>query len=195
MLQRTRRIPFECSPRSLPRILQVAAWFLIGVHALCSAQPANPNEYQLKAAFLFNFLQFVDWPPSAFAGPQDPLSICVLGPDPFGTDLDSIIAGERIGGREIQIQRLTPQDAPAGCHLLFVNLRSTQQLRSTLSSLKGQPILTVSDATPFAHLGGMIEFVTQNDRIRLRVNLHAASEAQLRLSSKLLRRSEIVGTA
>lgn len=160
-----------------------------------SAQPVATHEYQLKAAFLFNFLQFVDWPASAFAGPEDALSICVLGPDPFGTDLDAVIADEHVAGRRISVQRVAGVDAVAGCHLLFVNLRSQQQLRSALERLKGQPILTVSDATPFANMGGMIEFVTQNDRIRLRVNLRAAAEAQLRLSSKLLRRSEIVGAA
>lgn len=170
-------------------------WLLIGIHGLCSAQPVATSEYQLKAAFLFNFLQFVDWPAAAFADPTQALSICVLGPDPFGSELDAIIAGERVGGREIQIQRLTQIEAASGCHLLFVNVHSQQQLRGMLERLKGQPILTVSDAPPFADLGGMIEFVTQNDRIRLRVNLRAASDAQLHLSSKLLRRSEIVGKA
>lgn len=169
-------------------------WFLLLIHAVGSAQPVATTEYQLKAAFLFNFLQFVDWPANAFANPDQPLSICVLGPDPFGADLDAIIAGEHVGGRAIQVLRLAKIDAVSGCHLLFVNLPQ-QQVRTALDHLKGQPILTVSDAAPFANLGGMIEFTTENERIRLRVNLRAANEAQLHLSSKLLRRSEIVEAA
>lgn len=163
---------------------------------VCSAQSATPTtEYRLKAAFLFNFLQFVDWPASAFRAPDESVAICVLGPDPFGAELDALIAGERINGRTIVVQRHEQVDASTRCHLLFVNQRSQEQLRECVARLKGQPILTVSDVAPFAGLGGMIEFVTQANRIRLRVNLRAASEAQLRLSSKLLKRSEIVDSA
>ncbi|MET0984896.1 MAG: YfiR family protein, partial [Steroidobacteraceae bacterium] len=179
-MQKYLRFPSQCRRRRPPWALRfvalrAAAWFLIGVHGLGVAQPMATNEYQLKAAFLFNFLQFVDWPASAFAGPETALSICVLGPDPFGADLDTIIAGEHIGGREVQVQRFAQIDSVDGCHLLFVNLRSQPQLRRALERLKGQPTLTVGDTTPFANLGGMIEFVTQDDRIRLRVNLRAAS--------------------
>lgn len=163
--------------------------------ALCSAQPAVTTEYQLKAAFLFNFLQFVDWPATAFDNPEQAVAICILGPDPFGAELDAVIAGEHINGRSIEVRRLERVDEATGCHLLFVNVRSTQGVRTAIERLKGRPILTVSDVTAFSGQGGMIEFVRQEDRIRLRVNLRAASEAQLRLSSKLLRRSEIVEPA
>lgn len=162
---------------------------------LCSAQEVPSTEYRLKAAFLFNFLQFVDWPSTAFSSPEESVTICVLGPDPFGPDLDALIAGERINGRTIVIQRHQKVDPDAQCHLAFVNKRSERQLRECVEQLKGRPVLTVSDVPPFAGLGGMIEFVTQANRIRLRVNLRATSEAQLRLSSKLLKRSEIVEPA
>jgi hypothetical protein len=165
------------------------------LQGLGTAQPAVTTEYQLKAAFLFNFLQFVDWPTSAFDSSSQPVSICILGPDPFGPELDAVVAGEHIDGRAVEVHRLDSVESSDGCHLLFVNVRSPQALHKVIEYTKGRPMLTVSDVTAFSTQGGMIEFVTQNDRIRLRVNLRAASEAQLRLSSKLLRRSEIVEPA
>ncbi len=182
-----------------------AGWLLIGrvtsacvLLLLCAAgwsQPTVTSEYQLKAAFLFNFLQFVDWPTSAFDSLNQSIAICILGPDPFGAELDAVIAGERINGRPIEVRRLVDVGPAANCHLLFVNVQSRQGLRRALEQLRGHPVLTVSDVTAFSGEGGMIEFVRQEDRIRLRVNLRAASEARLRLSSKLLRRSEIVEPA
>jgi hypothetical protein len=189
-----RRSLLDLASRSLRRTARAALWTLIGIHILCTleAEAVQPSEYQLKAVFLFNFLQFVEWPPSAFESPEQALTVCVLGPDPFGRELDTVVAGEQIGGRPIEVVRLKQIGEASSCHLLFMTLRSQQQLRKTLAQLKGQPVLTVSDTAPFAHLGGMIEFVTQDDRIRLRINVRAAGEAQLHLSSKLLRRSEIV---
>jgi hypothetical protein len=170
----------------------VSALLLCLVSAVYLAHAAGVSEYQIKAAFLFNFLQFVDWPHSAFRDERDSLVMCILGPDPFGPELDSIIAGERIKGRPIIAQRYDHIDALGRCHLVFVNKSSRNELRNSLARLKGQPVLTVGETEAFTGLGGMIEFVTQNNRIRLRVNVDAANEAQLRLSSKLLRRSEIV---
>jgi hypothetical protein len=178
---------------SLGRV--TSACVLLLLYTVGSTQPTVTSEYQLKAAFLFNFLQFVDWPTNAFDSPDQSIALCILGPDPFGAELDSVIAGERINGRSIEIRRLTEVVPAANCHLLYVNVRSRQGLRRALEQLRGLPVLTVSDATAFSGEGGMIEFVRQEDRIRLRVNLRAASEARLRLSSKLLRRSEIVEPA
>ena len=192
-LLRPRLVPGAWIRNTLLTVASLLAFALVPGEA--QAQPGPSREYQLKAVFLFNFLQFVDWPTSAFDSLNQSIAICILGPDPFGAELDAVIAGERINGRPIEVRRLVDVGPAANCHLLFVNVQSRQGLRRALEQLRGHPVLTVSDVTAFSGEGGMIEFVRQEDRIRLRVNLRAASEARLRLSSKLLRRSEIVEPA
>jgi hypothetical protein len=157
-------------------------------HAQASASP----EYQLKAVFLFNFAQFVEWPPSAFAGPDTPLVIGVLGEDPFGSYLEETVRGETVNGRPLEVRRYRGVGEIGTCHILFVSRRGEDQLQGALDSLRGRSILTVSDAEGFARRGGMIRFVTDRNRIRLRINLEAAQAAGLTLSSKLLRPAHIV---
>ncbi len=156
------------------------------------AQAAASPEYQLKAVFLFNFAQFVEWPPSAFPQPDTPLAICVLGEDPFGSYLDETVRGERVGNRALAVRRYRKVEEITACHILFVSRREQGRLDEVLDSLKGRSVLTVSDADRFASRGGMIRFVTENNRIRLRINLEAAKAANLTISSKLLRPAQIV---
>ncbi len=127
-----------------------------------AAQGARASEYEVKAVFLFNFAQFVDWPPEAFSAPDTPLVICVLGQDPFT------------------------------CHILFISRSEGARPDVILAGLKQRPILTVSDADGFAQRGGMIRFVTDRNRIRLQLNLAATEAAHLTISSKLLRVAEII---
>jgi hypothetical protein len=166
-------------------LLAVATLMSAGAWALAS------SEYQLKAVFLFNFAQFVEWPPDAFDEAASSLNICVAGNDPFGPELEAVMQGERIGGRPLAIERLTNVDAAPSCHLLYVN-QPEQQLRETLQKLKGRPVLTVGETQEFTNSGGMIRFNMDGKKIRLVINPKAADEAQLRLSSKLLRSSELV---
>jgi hypothetical protein len=167
---------------------------LIGCVATASSLAAavTTSEYQLKAVFLFNFAQFVEWPASAFSSAEDPIAVCVLGPDPFGPNLDAVLAGERIEGRALIVRRLASAAEIERCHLLFVNQPVEAELRDTLASLKGQPILTVGESEAFTSAGGMIRFLNEGNKVRLQVNPKAADQAQLRLSSKLLRSSQIV---
>jgi hypothetical protein len=157
-----------------------------------SAAAVTTSEYQLKAVFLFNFAQFVEWPASAFSSAEDPIAVCVLGPDPFGANLDAVLAGERIEGRALVVRRLASAAEIDRCHLLFVNQPVEAELRNTLRSLKDQPILTVGESEAFTSAGGMIRFLNEGNKVRLQVNPKAADQAQLRLSSKLLRSSQIV---
>jgi hypothetical protein len=149
------------------------------------------SEYQLKAVFLFNFAQFVEWPESAFSAPDSPLRICVLGDDPFGAELEEVMQGETINGRALLVSRYAFAEDARDCHVLFVAQSSEQEWRETLLRLKGQPVLTVGETHGFTSAGGVIRFFTEGNRIRLEVNPRAADEAQLRLSSKLLRSSQI----
>jgi hypothetical protein len=149
--------------------------------------PVPPPEYQIKAVFLFNFTQFVEWPASAFADPAAPLIIGVLGEDPFGAQLDDAVRDEKIGLRPLVVRRYQRVDEIAECHLLFISGSEAGQLPKIMARLKGRSMLTVGDTAGFNRLGGMVRFVTENNKIRLRINVEAAKAAGLVLSSKLLR--------
>jgi hypothetical protein len=179
------------------RALGCAGAILIGSAALPAAQntpqaPAATPEYQLKAVFLFNFAQFVSWPPEAFADSAAPLVIGVLGTDPFGAYLDETVRGEVVEGHPLVVRRFGDFAGIGDCHILFVSRDEVTDLPALLRAIEGRSVLTVSDAEGFAASGGMIRFVNDRNRIRLRINLEAARAAHLTLSSKLLRPAKIV---
>lgn len=157
------------------------------------AETAGPTEYQIKAVFLFNFTQFVDWPPTAFSDAQTPLIIGVLGDDPFGAYLDETLRGERAKERPLVVQRYRRPAEIKACHVLFISRSESARLDEILASLRGRNILTVGDFEGFAKRGGMMRFLTQGNKTRLRINLEAAKAANLTISSKLLRPAEIIG--
>jgi hypothetical protein len=152
----------------------------------------QPTEYQLKAVFLFNFSQFVDWPPAAFADERAPLVIGVLGEDPFGGELDAAVSGETVNGRPLTVRRYRRVEEIEQCHILFIDRSERDRLGKILDKIDGRSVLTVGDFEGFARNGGMIRFVSSGNRIRLRINLEAAQAADLAISSKLLRPAEIV---
>jgi hypothetical protein len=169
--------------------------FLKAVTVLMSAllvvQGQRASEYQVKAVFLFNFAQFVDWQP---ADAQTPLRIGILGDDPFGTFLDETVRGERVGVRPIEIRRYREIGEIDACNILFITRSQNERVGQILAALQNRPILTVSDGEDFAQRGGMIQFVNDKNRVRLRINLEAAQAANVAISSKLLRVAEIVRT-
>jgi hypothetical protein len=176
--------------------MHLAACLVVGASASAPAdtfaQSSASPEYQLKAVFLFNFAQFVEWPATAFPGPDTPLVIGVLGKDPFGSYLDETVRGETVNGRPLVVRRYRGVEEIGACHILFVSRQEEGRLQGVLDSLRGRSILTVSDAERFSTRGGMIRFITDHNRIRLRINLEAAQAAHLTLSSKLLRPAQIV---
>jgi hypothetical protein len=185
----------KCGKRGLKNLS--GPWIVLFVLLLSSglsllAETAPPAEYQLKAVFLFNFAQFVEWPPEAFPEAQTPLIIGVLGEDPFGIYLDDTVRGEKVNNRPLIVQRYHRLDEIKTCHILFVSQSEANRLEPIFTSLKGRNTLTVSDAVGFAQRGGMIRFVTERNKIRLRINLEAAKAANLTISSKLLRPADIV---
>jgi hypothetical protein len=155
-----------------------------------SAQTATSPEYQIKAVFLFNFAQFVDWPPKAFPDAQTPLVIGILGEDLFGSYLDETVRGEKVNNRPLVVQRYRRIGEIKACHVLFISRSENARLEEILASLKGRSILTVGDSDEFALRGGMIRFVTEKNKIRMRINLEAVKAANLTISSKLLRLAE-----
>jgi len=169
---------------------------LVALLAFAAALPARaqapPTEYEVKAVFLFNFSQFVDWPAAAFADDRSPLVIGVLGSDPFGAVLDGIVRGETVNGRPIVVQRYQSVEQIDTCHILFIDRSQQPQLGAIVAALRTRNVLTVGDFDGFGRSGGMIRFATVGNKIRLRINLTAAQEANLTISSKLLRPAQIL---
>jgi hypothetical protein len=173
--------------------LMTGALLLLGGVLGGAAALAVPTPAQVEAAFLFNFSQFVDWPPAAFADAHSPIVIGVLGNDPFGPALEEVIRGEVVNGRTLAVRRFRDVEEVSGCHILFVSRSEGPRLEQILQALKGRSVLTVSELEGFALAGGVIRFVLTENRIRLRINLEAARAGGLTLSSKLLRPAQIVG--
>lgn len=148
--------------------------------------PSTAN--QLKAVFIYNFTQFVDWPSSVFSSNSSPFVIGVLGHDPFGSYLESVVEGEKYGSHPIVVQRYKSLKEINTCHILYVN----EDASSAIKDLKNRSILTVGDQDDFATSGGMIRFFLEKSKIKLQINLGAAKAANLTISSKLLRVSDVV---
>lgn len=157
---------------------------------LLSAIAAPTPEDQVKAVFLFNFAQFVDWPARAFSDATEPLVIGVLGEDPFGQYLDDTVRGEKVNRRSLVVQRYRRVSEIRVCHILFISNSETDRLGAILDTVRGRPILTVGDMEDFAPRGGMIQFMRERSRVRMRINLKPVRTADLTISSKLLRVAE-----
>jgi hypothetical protein len=181
----------NCSRRSRFQRRLVISAFVLGATLKLSAQTNISPEYQVKAVFLFNFAQFVDWPAKAFSDAQAPLIIGVLGDDPFGAYLDETVRGEKVNDRPLLVQRYRRVGEIKNCHVLFISQSEMDRLEQILASLKGRNILTVGDTDDFATRGGMIRLFNERNKIRMRINLEAAKAANLTISSKLLRVAEL----
>lgn len=149
------------------------------------------DEYQVKAAFLYNFAKFVEWPAGSFKNAADPIIICVLG-NPFGDRLENTVNGKDIDGRRLIVRRISEISEAAGCHILFVATGKKRVMTDLLGSVKASPILTIGEAGNFAESGGVIGFKLDSGKVRLQINTYAAERAHLRVSSKLLGLAEIV---
>jgi hypothetical protein len=150
------------------------------------ALAASPLEVAIKATDLYKFAAFVEWPPSAFAGPSDPAVVCVEGDDPFGPVLDQAARGQKLGERPIVVMRLDHVDRGAPCHILFVAPSRRQPAAEALDRVRGQPVLTVTDEAGDPNARGMIDFVLKGDRVRFRIDPRMAERSGLQISSKLL---------
>ena len=165
--------------------------FLLAV-PLSFGQANAPSEYQLKAAVLFNFAKFVDWPQSSFADPQSPFALCVLGKDPFGHLLDDALLNKKIADRPVVVERLKDKSEARRCQMVFVGNAEGANLPAILDAVKGASVLLVGETPDFAASGGTIEFTLEDSRIRFIINTDAAERAKLRVDSKLLALAKVV---
>lgn len=143
-------------------------------------------EYQVKAAFLYNFTRFIDWPTTAFRSPTSPFVIGIIGDDPFGGYITEIVKGEKVGNHPIIIQRYHNTRDIINCHMLFVNPPATARVKDIVTLIGRRSILTVSDMENFTAYGGMVNFYKENNKIRFEVNVASSRSAHLEISSKLL---------
>jgi YfiR/HmsC-like len=164
--------------------------FCLGLNVACGQTVSR--EYPLKAVFLLNFAQFTDWPTNAFDTPDSPFVIGVLGDDPFGAVLDDAVRDEMVNGRKFIVERCHRVEDSKTCHILFISQSETRRLDKIVAELKERPILTVSDIDGSAYRGVCVRFITENNKIRLRINTDSLEEANLTMSSKLLRVAEII---
>jgi hypothetical protein len=168
--------------------LWVTAALLIAAQAGLFAQSAG--EYESKAAFLYKFASFVQWPED----PAGPLCIGVLGRDPFGAALDEAVSGKSINGRAFTVQRSRKSQDLSACQIVFIAASERKQLRLILGRLP-PAVLTVGDMPEFCESGGIVGFDLLDRRVHLRINLEAAQRAHLQFSSKLLSLAKLVGDA
>ena len=168
---------------------------LVCATTAATVRAGAPSEHQVKAAFLYNFANFVEWPDGALGPPGSPFRVCVVGTDPFGGALDDAFRDQTVQGRRVQIARGATLAALGRCHILFLPQSEQPHWPELLKALGGAPTLTVADGPPLVRQGGMVNFVVEAKRVRFEINRGAAEHAGLRISSKLLALARIVESA
>ncbi len=163
-----------------------------------AAQDAAVEEYEVKAAFVYNFAKFATWPPAAFTGPDAPLVLCVAGGNPFGPALGALhhrpVGDRHLAVREIADAAFAAEDAVA-CHLLFIARAAVERWTAVAGALRGRPVLTIADSDGFTHRGGIINLYIADGRVRFEVNRDALARSGVTLSSQVLRLARIVEDA
>ncbi len=177
---------------SVSALLAAASLFCAPVTTV-RADPGAVNEYAIKAAFVFNFIQFVEWPSSAFPDPGTVLTIGVLGNDPFGPLLDQTVKGESVKGRGLVVRRFRDVDEVKSCHVLFISKSEKERIPLILKHLEGLPLLTIGEVEGFADRGGVVNFYTEKNRVRFEINHESARRKGLKITSQLLCLGRIVG--
>lgn len=173
------------------RWLAAVVSFLLGVWPADYAVASEFDEYAVKAAYLYNFAKFVEWPPGVFTSADAPLRICIVGDNPFGDALGSL-SGKRVDEHPVEIRTIPALTGFDSCHIAYVSRSDPARVRTVLNKLAHLPILTVSDIDDFAQAGGMIGLVEADQRIRFNINLVVTRQANLKLSSQLLKLAIIV---
>lgn len=167
------------------------AILIAGATALASrmavAADANKLEYTVKATYLYKFAAYVTWPAGAFASPSIPVTLCVVGDDPFGDVLDRAVKGQHIGDRPITIRRVQAAAANLGCHVMYVAGSTAQPVAQALAAVRGTPVLTVTNSAHGDKDFGIVNFVVKDNRVRFQIDAGAASQNGLIISSDLLK--------
>jgi len=174
----------------------VRAWTWLVVAAGCALQCAAQSranaegpsrEYAVKAAFIFNFAEFVEWPADAFKEAASPLVIGIVGDDPFQGALEKAVAGKTVAGRPFEVRHLTSSDDLRSCQILFVAGSENEKTAEILHKVEGGSVLTIGESDQFPWAGGVIRFFLEDGKVRFEINQDAAESSKLKISSKLMK--------
>jgi YfiR/HmsC-like len=165
-------------------------------NSLPAGQQSNaPTEYQVKAAFLFNFAKFIDWPQTTFLNSESPFFICIVGEDRFGREIDSSLSSKTIENRAVVVEHSGQVAEARHCQMVFVSSSEKQRVPQVLSGLRGTNALVVGETDGFAAAGGAIQFDLDENRVHFLINTDAADRAGLTVSSRLLSLARIIHDA
>jgi hypothetical protein len=164
------------------RVVLTVLALALGATAARAQEGAGSVEYPVKAAFLYNFMRYVEWPER----PAAEMTVCILGQDPFGPAIDRALVGKAVGGRPVTVRRMATASTSPACAVLFVPASAMRDWAAARTRLGGEPVLTVGETRGFTDAGGVIGFVVEANRLQFEVNQSAADAARLRLSSRLL---------
>ena len=191
--------------RGKPRTIRSAssAWLAIilgvtlpGLLLAGGEQSSANGEYELKAAFLFHFAQFVEWPADAFQNPASPFTYCTVGEDPFHGALNESLRGKSIATRRLEVRHVKQAEEVAGCQIMFIAAGEKKRTAEVMAKAAGHPILIVGENEGFIQNGGMIGFCLEENKIRFEINLEAVERANLKISARLLALAKtVLGTS
>jgi uncharacterized protein DUF4154 len=171
----------------------LATLLLISCSSLRAAQA--PSEYQVKAAYIFNFLKFVEWPEDPFPDARGKWVVGYVGDGPVGEELARLFNGKEVLGRTLQVKKFQITGALRDCNILFIGQSEKKRLPTILPALSGSSVLTVGDMEDFVGSGGMIQLFVEDTRVRMAIDVSATSRARLKISSKMLLLAHVVGAA
>jgi hypothetical protein len=176
-----------------PKVLRPAVLAACLLAGAAGAQTPSPlvREYQIKAAFLYNFAKFTDWPSEVLPETSDTLTLCLFADDPVSEALESI-KGKTVKGRRLTIRRIEPGTDLDSCHVLFIGSAEEKRSLQLLQRLQGSSVLTVGEIEHFAEAGGIINFFVERNKVRFEINVSSAEKARLKLSSQLLGLARVV---
>lgn len=187
----------NCLPKKLRGticgLLLVFCILCVSSRAHAGGAPA-PKEYQVKAALLLNFAQFIQWPAAALPTPEAPIVVGILGEDPFGNMLEQAFQDESIDGRKLEIKRSRQIDDLKSCQMLFISKSENARLAEVLASLKDQGIVTIGEVDQFGERGGIINFYLEAGKVRFEINSDMAQRRGLKINAQLLKRAKIIGS-
>lgn len=161
-----------------------------------SSDPSDSSEYLIKAGFIYNFVKLTEWPAPVFPQPNSPIVIGVLGnTDPFQGTLDDVLRGKQVNGHPFVVRHLKSRDDVKGCNILFVTSSEAAHVDELFRQIRGLPILTIGDTPGFAEHGGIIDFVVEDNKVRFDIDVQAAKQVDITISSRLLALAKIVPDA
>jgi hypothetical protein len=175
------------------RLIVLILMMLMGQASQAWAQDGGQSsEYLIKAGYIYNFAKLVEWPASAFEQADSPIVIGILGSDPFGPIIDKVLEGKKVNGHPFVIKRLRAAVDAKECHILFLGSSVSPQVADTIRLIRGTPVLTISEIPGFANRGGIIHLTLEENKVRFEVNVEAAKEADLNISSRLLVLAKVI---